>query len=60
MTVFWDVAPCSPVKVNRRFRGACCVHHQAPDGGGIHLQEQVNLRERLLLLSSEFVYPTLI
>jgi hypothetical protein len=24
MTVFWDVAPCSLVKVERRFRGAYC------------------------------------
>jgi hypothetical protein len=27
--VFWDVAPCSLVEVYRRFRGACCLHHQA-------------------------------
>jgi hypothetical protein len=29
MTVFWDVAQCSLVEVYRRFRGACCLHHQA-------------------------------
>jgi hypothetical protein len=28
MTVFWDVAPCSLVKVYRRFRGVCCLHHR--------------------------------
>jgi hypothetical protein len=28
MTVFWDVAQCSLVKVNRRFRGTRCLHHQ--------------------------------
>jgi hypothetical protein len=27
--VFWDLAPCSHVGVNRRFRGAHCLHHQA-------------------------------
>jgi hypothetical protein len=27
--VFWDVAPCSRVEVNRRFRGAYCLHHGA-------------------------------
>jgi hypothetical protein len=27
-TVFWDVAPCSQVIVDRRFRGAYCLHHQ--------------------------------
>jgi hypothetical protein len=25
---FWDVAPCSHVKVDRRFRNAYCLHHQ--------------------------------
>jgi hypothetical protein len=28
MAVFWVVAPCSLVEVNRRSRGACCLHHQ--------------------------------
>jgi hypothetical protein len=28
MTVFWDAAPCSLVEVYRRFRGACCFHHE--------------------------------
>jgi hypothetical protein len=26
--VFWDVVPCSHVEVDRRFRGAYCLHHQ--------------------------------
>jgi hypothetical protein len=26
--VFWDVARCSQVDVERRFRGAYCLHHQ--------------------------------
>jgi hypothetical protein len=26
--VFWDVAPCSKVYVDRRFRGAYCLHYQ--------------------------------
>jgi hypothetical protein len=35
MAVFWVVAPCSLVEVYRRFRGACCRHHQGdPDDGG--------------------------
>jgi hypothetical protein len=29
MAVFWDVAPCSLVEVDRRFRGTYCLHHQA-------------------------------
>jgi hypothetical protein len=28
MAVFWDVALCSLVKVDRRFRGACSLYHQ--------------------------------
>jgi hypothetical protein len=26
--VFWDVAPCIPVKVDRHFRDAYCLHHR--------------------------------
>jgi hypothetical protein len=25
---FWNMAPCSSVKVNRHFRDAYCLHHQ--------------------------------
>jgi hypothetical protein len=28
MAVFWEVAQYSLVEVSRRFRGACCLHHQ--------------------------------
>jgi hypothetical protein len=28
MAVLWDVAPCSLVETDRRFRGAYCLHHQ--------------------------------
>jgi hypothetical protein len=28
IAVFWVVAACSLVEVYRRFRGACCFHHQ--------------------------------
>jgi hypothetical protein len=37
MAIFWVVAPCSVIEVYRRFRGACCLHHQGnhcPDDGG--------------------------
>jgi hypothetical protein len=36
MTVFWDLAPCSLVETNRRFRDAYCLHHQCgcPDDWG--------------------------
>jgi len=32
MRAFWDIAPCSLVGVDWRFRGAYCLHHR-PDGG---------------------------
>jgi hypothetical protein len=35
--VFWDVAPCSLIGVDQRFRGVYCLHHQGdhrPDDGG--------------------------
>jgi hypothetical protein len=28
MAVFWNVAPCSLVDIDRRFRGTYCFHHQ--------------------------------
>jgi hypothetical protein len=31
--VFWDVAPCSLVDTDQRFRGAYCLHHQ---GDGVY------------------------
>jgi hypothetical protein len=31
MTLFGDVAPCSPVEVYRRFKGACYLYHQGDD-----------------------------
>jgi hypothetical protein len=40
MAVLWVVAPCSPVEVCRRFRGACCLHYEGDDdaGGSKHLR----------------------
>jgi hypothetical protein len=29
-SVFWDITPCSPLKVNRRFGGTCRLHLQGP------------------------------
>jgi hypothetical protein len=35
--VFWNETPCSLAGVNRRFRGAYCLHHQGDDEGSTHL-----------------------
>jgi hypothetical protein len=31
---FWDMAPCSLVRLDRRFRDAYCPHHQGDDPDG--------------------------
>jgi hypothetical protein len=31
MTVFWDVAPCSLVEIDRCFRDAYCFYHQGDE-----------------------------
>jgi hypothetical protein len=31
MTAIWDIAPCCPVEVDRRFIGAYCLHPQVDD-----------------------------
>jgi hypothetical protein len=38
MTVLWNVASCSLVDTDRRFRGVYCIHHQGDDGGSKHVQ----------------------
>jgi hypothetical protein len=37
MTTFWDIAPCSLVEVDRRFRGAYCLHYRPDDGGSMYI-----------------------
>jgi hypothetical protein len=31
MTISWDIETCSPVYIDRRFRGAYCLHHQGDE-----------------------------
>jgi hypothetical protein len=31
MIVFWDVAPCGIVEIDRLFRADYCLHHQSDD-----------------------------
>jgi hypothetical protein len=33
--IFWDVAPCSHVEVDRRFRSVYCLHHQSDESSVI-------------------------
>jgi hypothetical protein len=49
MIVFWDVASCSLVEIDRRFRGAYCLHHQDDydDDGGSRYLWNVSISTRL-------------
>jgi hypothetical protein len=49
MNVFWVVAPCSLVEVYRRFRGACCLHHQGDRPGGWALLPRSYIWQRCIL-----------
>jgi hypothetical protein len=53
---FWDIAPCSLVGTDRRFRGAYYLHHEG-DGGNT-LQDVISQKAHILRLSS-FEYNTL-
>jgi hypothetical protein len=66
MTDLWNTAPCSLVVVDRRFRGAYCLHHQGgdrPDGlGSTHLSNVDLLQRRFTAqyprrLSSSYSQP---
>jgi hypothetical protein len=37
VTTFWDVMTCRLVEIDRRFRGAYCLHHRPDDGSSNHL-----------------------
>jgi hypothetical protein len=50
--VFWDVLLCSLTDVDRRFRGACCLHHYRPDDGGDTYLSNIDL----LLLHYKTLY----
>jgi hypothetical protein len=47
MTFFWDVALCSLVYVDRRFRSAHCLHHQGDRG--LSVQNESRAGEPLIV-----------
>jgi len=51
---FWDISPCSLVKIDRRFRRAYCLHHQdcPDDGSSTHLWSVGPLRDCTSLFPS--------
>jgi hypothetical protein len=54
MTVFWGVAPCSLVEIDRHFRGAYCLYHQGDEcwkrGTGALVKKEDRERSSLTLL----------
>jgi hypothetical protein len=46
MTVFWDVAPCSPVEVHRCFRGAYFLHRSR--GSSVSIVSGYRLNDRAI------------
>jgi hypothetical protein len=48
LTVFWDVVPYSLVEAYRRFRGACCLHHQDSEGIISLMMEAASTSETLV------------
>jgi hypothetical protein len=51
MTGFWDVVPCSLVEVNRRFKGAYCLHN-SPD-------QRATLQKAAIFKETITIYPNL-
>jgi dolichol kinase len=47
--IFWDITPCSPLKVNRRFGGTCLLHLQ-----GRRISRARNERESRALFATCF------
>jgi hypothetical protein len=55
MIAFWDIAPCSLVEVDRRFRGAYCLRHCPdgdyfnPEGCNLHTRRRENLKSHRIV-----------
>jgi hypothetical protein len=56
MAAFWVVAPFILVQVYRRFRGACCLHHQSNESVNFYQTTRHNISEdihlRILLFTT--------
>jgi hypothetical protein len=56
MVVFWDVAQCSLVDIDRRCRGAYCLHHRGDEKTAIFIL--VTVRTTNLTMYYIFLYST--
>jgi hypothetical protein len=48
-SLFWDITPCSPLKVNRRFGGACRLNRQGQNIRQARNQLEVDSKQRSTL-----------
>jgi hypothetical protein len=53
ISVFWVAEPCSLVEVYRRFRDACCLHHQIDDCTAQHSKRRSSALSCELVLCSK-------
>jgi hypothetical protein len=56
MKAFWDVAPCSLVEVDRRFKGAHCLHHQGDDGTSLKRRSTSRLHGAIIWKALIFIF----
>jgi hypothetical protein len=58
-TVFWDIMPCSPLKVKRRFGGTNCLHLQGQRIRRARNQSELSLPPAFTLVSCSAYSSTL-
>jgi hypothetical protein len=58
LAVFWVVAPCSLIEVYRRFRGACCLHHQGDRPDDDETTQKINIKNKQIPLYNNEYYFT--
>jgi hypothetical protein len=52
IAAFWDTEPCSLYGVDRRFRGAVCLHHQGDEGSDVHTRRRENVKSHIPLIAT--------
>jgi hypothetical protein len=53
-SIFWDIMPCSPLEVNRRFGGTCHVHFQGRRISHARNHHEKGSKKRFRLLISGY------
>jgi hypothetical protein len=57
MAVFWDVAPCSLVEIDRSFREAYCLYHQSDGLNSATFQKTIIFKMVFLQTVKKFTIP---